>query len=143
MPSSLFLPFALGISTLLTGLGLYFLVIISLTILSWFFSRYTNASSAGMPSMPGAPSLDLTFLAALVRLSSETSFSQSVVFGTAMPSLVIVSFLSCCTNTGSEQVAWFSQSSLPPFAAGWHFRSQERSIVRPFTTFRCRYYGLC
>ena len=85
-------PSGLGISARLTGLGLYFPLIIRLIISSTCSFRYGKASSTVIPSTPGAPPFFFTFLYAALRFSLATSFarrlsapsSPSVSAGTAL-----------------------------------------------------------
>lgn len=72
-------PLSLGISTLLTGEGLYFLVRICSLMASIFSSRYPLSSLTVIPSIPGAPLFLLTCLYAFMMFSSLSISSNNVL----------------------------------------------------------------
>ena len=77
IPSFRIPPSGFGISTRLTGSGVYFPLLILPMSSFWFSRRYAPASSTVIPSIPGAPLFAFTLLKALFRLSLSSIFSKS------------------------------------------------------------------
>ena len=76
IPSFRIPPSGFGISTRLTGFGVYFPRRI-LSTNSWLFSlSHTSVSSTFIPSTPGAPLFAFTLLKALFRLSFSSIFPK-------------------------------------------------------------------
>ena len=72
----------LGISTRLTGSGVYFPFLILSISSFWFSLRYAPISSTVIPSIPGAPLLAFTLLKALFKLPLSSISSKR--FGCAL-----------------------------------------------------------
>ena len=66
-------PSGLGISTRLTGSGVYFPLLILSISSFWFSLRYAPISSTVIPSIPGAPLFAFTLLKALLGLPFSVS----------------------------------------------------------------------
>ena len=77
IPSFRIPPSGLGISTRLTGSGVYFPLLILSISSFWFSLRYAPISSMVIPSIPGAPLFAFTLLKALLRLPFSSIFSKS------------------------------------------------------------------
>ena len=77
MPSFRIPPSGLGISTRLTGSGVYFPLLTLSISPFWFSLRYAPISSTVIPSIPGAPLFAFTLLKALLRLPFSSIPSKS------------------------------------------------------------------
>ena len=119
IPSFRIPPSGFGISTRLTGSGVYFPRYILSIMAFWFSRRYAPISSTVIPSIPGAPLFAFTLLKALFKLSLYSIFSKSsgcalsLSFHIRLKERCALTYPSCSALFFCKQLSLFSASICP------------------------------